>query len=111
MISIVVYHLYSSRCLTCMDLICQKGRGGVPRKKKMTGGVKYFSPPNFKYLTRLNTSHPCSWDPTYISVVCVFRKAYQRISEGISDFEEDHLDLDLVEEGEYLERYLAMLRK
>jgi len=39
------------------------------------------------------------------------RKAYQRISEGISDFEEDHLDLDLVEEGEYLERYLAMLRK
>ena len=40
-----------------------------------------------------------------------FRKAYQRISEGISEFEEDHLDLDLVEEGEYLERYLAMLRK
>ena len=40
-----------------------------------------------------------------------FRKAYERISEGISEFEEDHLDLDLVEEGEYLERYLAMLRK
>ena len=39
------------------------------------------------------------------------RKAYERISEGISEFEEDHLDLDLVEEGEYLERYLAMLRK
>lgn len=39
------------------------------------------------------------------------RKAYERISEGISEFEEDHLDLDLVEEGEYLQRYLAMLRK
>jgi hypothetical protein len=39
------------------------------------------------------------------------KKAYDRIKEGIAEFEEDHLDLDLVEEGEYLEKYLAMLRK
>ena len=89
-----------------MDLICQKGRGGVLRKRKMTGGVIYFSLPDLKCLTRLILLLG-----SYISVVFVFRKAYQRISEGISNFEEDHLDLDLVEEGEYLERYLAMLRK
>jgi len=39
------------------------------------------------------------------------REAYSRIKEGISEFEEDHLDLDLVEENEYLGKYLALLRK
>ena len=54
------------------------------------------------------------WNPSIFdtfSRLLSCRKAYERISEGISEFEEDHLDLDLVEEGEYLQRYLAMLRK
>merc|ERR1711874_446601 len=34
------------------------------------------------------------------------KDAYDRIKDGIEEFEEDHLDLDLVEEGEYLEKYL-----
>merc|ERR1712226_295066 len=39
------------------------------------------------------------------------KKAYGRIKAGLSEFEEDHLDLDLVEENEYLEKYLALLNK
>jgi len=39
------------------------------------------------------------------------REAYARVSEGIAEFEEDHLDLDLVEEGAFLQKYLALLAK
>jgi len=37
------------------------------------------------------------------------KEAYGRIKEGLSEFEEDHLDLDLVVENEYLQKYLALL--
>lgn len=36
-------------------------------------------------------------------------EAYNRIKEDITDNEEDHLDLDLVEEGELLKQYLGLL--
>lgn len=36
-------------------------------------------------------------------------KAYNRIKEDISTFEEDHLDLDLEEEFEFLNKYLQLL--
>ena len=35
--------------------------------------------------------------------------AYNRIKEGITENDEDHLDLDLVEEGELLQQYLSLL--
>ena len=38
------------------------------------------------------------------------REAYGRIKEGISEHEEDHLDLDLVEEGQLLKQYLGLLQ-
>ena len=38
------------------------------------------------------------------------REAYGRIREGISENEEDHLDLDLVEEGQLLQQYLGLLQ-
>ena len=38
------------------------------------------------------------------------REAYGRIREGISENEEDHLDLDLVEEGQLLQQYLGVLQ-
>jgi len=37
------------------------------------------------------------------------QQAYQRIKESVSENEEDYLDLDLVEEGEYLEKYMALI--
>ena len=36
-------------------------------------------------------------------------EAYNRIKEDITDNEEDHLDLDLVEEGQLLQQYLSLL--
>ena len=36
-------------------------------------------------------------------------EAYNRIKDNITDNEEDHLDLDLVEEGELLKQYLSLL--
>ena len=36
-------------------------------------------------------------------------EAYNRIKEDINDNEEDHLDLDLVEEGQLLKQYLGLL--
>merc|ERR1712029_495175 len=36
-------------------------------------------------------------------------EAYNRIKEDIADNEEDHLDLDLVEEGQLLQQYLSLL--
>ena len=37
------------------------------------------------------------------------KEAYNRIKEGIAEGEEDHLDLDLVEEGQLLQQYLSLL--
>ena len=37
------------------------------------------------------------------------QEAYNRIKEDITDNEEDHLDLDLVEEGQLLKQYLGLL--
>ena len=37
-------------------------------------------------------------------------EAYNRIKEDIADHEEDHLDLDLVEEGQLLQQYLSLLQ-
>ena len=34
----------------------------------------------------------------------------RRIKEGISEHEEDHRDLDLVEEGQLLKQYLGLLQ-
>merc|ERR1711892_810703 len=36
--------------------------------------------------------------------------AYNRIKEGITENEEDHLDIDLVEEGELLQQYLSLMK-
>jgi len=37
-------------------------------------------------------------------------KAYNRIKEDIEENEEDHLDLDMVEEGQLLQQYLGLLK-
>jgi len=37
-------------------------------------------------------------------------EAYNRIKDGISEYEEDHLDIDLVEEGNLLRQYLDLLK-
>merc|ERR1712083_1093085 len=37
--------------------------------------------------------------------------AYNRMQDDISNFEEDHLDFDLQEEFEYLQKYLELLPK
>lgn len=36
--------------------------------------------------------------------------AYNRIKEGISENDEDHLDIDLVEEGELLSQYMSLIK-
>jgi len=38
------------------------------------------------------------------------RNAYHRITEGLSTFEEDHLDLDLQEEYAFLQKYLELVK-
>eukprot|EP00092_Neocalanus_flemingeri_P007331 GFUD01007917.1.p1 GENE.GFUD01007917.1~~GFUD01007917.1.p1 ORF type:complete len:590 (+),score=221.00 GFUD01007917.1:891-2660(+) len=37
-------------------------------------------------------------------------EAYNRIKEGITENEEDHLDLDMVEEGQLLQQYIRLLK-
>jgi len=36
--------------------------------------------------------------------------AYNRIKEDISENDEDHLDIDLVEEGELLHQYMSLMK-
>merc|ERR1719154_199508 len=37
-------------------------------------------------------------------------EAYNRIKEGIAENDEDHLDLDMVEEGQLLQQYMGLLK-
>ena len=67
-----------------MDLICQKGRGGVLRKRKMTGGVKYLSPPDFKVFDQFKYFSPLfQGSCIYFSRVCV--------QESLSENQRGHL--------------------